>query len=131
MALKPGVVFWALPTEEVPKPHPWVVISEVVDGLVMTVNITDRSTCPDQTCLVEIGEHERVYKPSAIWFQMCRPREAAALEKVLLKKAGMVKCENATEAFLKRIIFGFRTCPHIKDLVKDKFGLSKLPTKKA
>lgn len=123
MAIKPGAVFWPLPTADVPRPHPWIVISEVVDGKVLTVNITDEDNCPGSPCILEIGEHQSVTKRSAIYYKLFRERDALALEKALAKKIGINLCPDVSPALLARIITGMKASREVRDAVKIQYGL--------
>ena len=51
-----------------PGAHRWFVISDVVDGEVLTVNITDAEH-EDSTCILQPGDHACVTKLSAVRYR--------------------------------------------------------------
>lgn len=122
MAIKPGAVFWPLPTDDVPRPHPWIVISSVAGGKVLTVNITDEENCIGSPCVLEIGEHESVTKRSVIFYRLFRERDAVALEKALVKKIGINHCADVSPALLARIVAGMKASGDVRNAIKVKYG---------
>lgn len=120
--IKPGVVFWPLASDEVPEPHPWVVLSGVVEENVLTVNITDQVNYPTSTCVLEIGEHECVIKRSVVYYPLFRTRKAHAMGVALARKTGLHHCADLSPALLTRMVAGMRACPDVRDSVKEKYG---------
>ena len=118
----PGVVFWPLPTEQVPEPHPWVVISGIVAGKVLTVNVTDRRNCPNSPCFLEVREHECITIPSAIFYGLFRERDASLMGRALARGTGLNHCSNLSPELLTRIITGFKACKDVRNSIKVKYG---------
>ena len=63
--------------------HFWVVISPVVDGLVLAVNITDFRNCPDSPCVFEAGIHDVITKRSVAFYRKAKEFEACKIDKFL------------------------------------------------
>lgn len=63
--------------------HFWVVISPVVNGLVLAVNITDFLNCPDSPCVFEAGVHEVITKRSVAYYRKAREFEACKIDQLL------------------------------------------------
>jgi hypothetical protein len=85
--------------------HPYIIISDELDGYVLVVNLSDARKHPDSTCFIKRGEHPAVTKDSAVFYKAAKPREVALLKKNLQKYA-TVFAEPCSPAILERIIAG-------------------------
>lgn len=123
----PGVVFWPLPTPETPQPHPWVVVSPVIGGKVLAINLTDYDSCPDKSCAVEIGEYPTLKKKSAAFFQKCRSFPVAILTAELSTQLRMVHCTSVDPQLLERLRVGIKNSVLVRDTIKIEYGLKNAP----
>lgn len=128
VVIKPGVIFWPLPTEETPKPHPWIVISQPVNGKVLTVNITDECHCPDSPCVLEIAEHVCVTKRSVIHYILFKERDAQQMSRALTRGTGLNICDDVSPDMLRRVIYGMKKTAFVRDSIKIKYGIIPKPT---
>jgi hypothetical protein len=85
--------------------HPWIIISEERDGKVLAVNITDVSGFNNPTCVLGIGDHPIVTKPSAVYYKIAQEFIVTKLEKNL-KKYCTVHKDLCSNEVLARIIEG-------------------------
>jgi hypothetical protein len=123
MLVKPGTAFWP-PKASYRDPHPYVVISEEIDGKVLTVNFTDIANYPSSTCIVDAAEYAPpLTKRSAVYYRNPYLWEVSRLEENLQKGDVLRQCPDVSPQLLKRIIDGARRTPDIDDPIKEKFGL--------
>lgn len=122
VSIGPGVVFWPRPTKEAPQPHPRFVISDIVSGKVLTVNITDKAKHPELCCVLEIKEHESVTKRSAVFFQLFREFDAVQLARVIAEGKDVRKGKDLDPQLLARIVAGFKSDKNVRDSIKVKYG---------
>lgn len=83
--------------------HRWFVISDVVDGEVLTVNITDAEH-EDSTCILEPGDHPCVAKLSAVRYRSAKAWPVQELRNNLA--LCKVHPNVASPALLQRMIEG-------------------------
>jgi hypothetical protein len=105
-------------------PHPYVVISEEVDGEIMAVNFSDEENYPSSACFVDVAEYpEELTKRSVIYYRNPYEAKAAYIERNLGNGGVLSRCTAVSPKLLQRIIDGARRTPDIDDSVKLKFGL--------
>jgi hypothetical protein len=120
--IKPGIAFLPLPTDDYPKTHPHFVISKVVSGKVLVVNITDRKNI-ESTCYIDAGEHESVTKPSAVYYRLCSEHDAEKMSHALAKGVGVRLLNDLSTELLARVVAGAASSKDIKGSTKIKYGL--------
>lgn len=124
----PGVSFWPFPDGDV-KPHPYFVISKLVRGNVLVVNITDAvlengDNFFDLTCILQHGEHPFVLKKSAVYYKKARRHEAHKIGHALANFPQVVRHGPDLDAkLLARIVEGARKSNHMIDGLLEEFGL--------
>ena len=94
-----GIVF----ITPIKRGHPWFVISDALQGEVLTVNITD-AAFEDSTCILQPGDHACVIKPSAVRYRSAKAWRVQELQKNLA--LCYVHPDLASAELLKRIIDG-------------------------
>ena len=99
---KPGTVFQLEGQDH----HIWFVISKEIAGLVLAVNATDESHCPDSPCKLKPGDHPRIRKPSAIYYRKAREFEARKIDREIASGKFVKQLEDCSLSILERIIAG-------------------------
>lgn len=104
--------------------HLWIVISDPSQDRdsVVTVNMTDATTCPDQTCVIHPGEHTYVRKETCIFYGMAKIVSDQSLE--LQLSQGRLKLHDPVDStLLQRIrdgcIMSKQTPQIVKDILKN------------
>jgi hypothetical protein len=97
----PGTVF--RPNTE-PDFHRWVIISMEYRGRVLMVNITDREKLRDHSCLIDVGEHDSITKPSAVFYKKAMAMPAKGVSEALAKGEGITIYNPCGDALLRRIV---------------------------
>jgi hypothetical protein len=127
----PGTGFWAKPTPEVPKPHPYFVIAGPVGGMLLAVNLTelDKFTFRvEHTCIVKEKEHPNVGKDSAANYIPGNPIEIKEtnLAKVLANapSSGVRHLPDLKANLLERLRTGARESQEMDPRLKRKYALS-------
>ena len=111
------------------KPHPYFVISKLVRGNVLVVNITDAvlengDNFFDLTCILQHGEHPFVLKKSAVYYKKARRHEAHKIGHALANFPQVVRHGPDLDAkLLARIVEGARKSNHMIDGLLEEFGL--------
>ena len=119
-----GMVFWAKPGDAGTKrPHPRIVISNPVNGKVLTVNFTDYSKHPLSTCVVEKPEHSCLYKKSCVFYACPIEMEIQWLGKIFAdNRPDIERHPDLSPALLARVIAGLIATGDMLEDVKQKYG---------
>jgi hypothetical protein len=101
-----GVVF----TPPFPGAHRWFVISDVVDGEVLTLNITDAEK-EESTCYLFPGDHPCITKRSAVRYRSAKAWPVQELRKNL----GQCRTYSdlASAELLRKLADGARKSPDL------------------
>lgn len=86
--------------------HFWAVISPVVDGLVLAVNITDFRNCPDSPCVFDAGVHPVITKKSVAFYRKAREFEACRIDELLAAGQYLRQLQDFPKELLDRLIAG-------------------------
>ena len=86
--------------------HFWVVISPVVDGLVLAVNITGFRNCPDSPCAFEAGAHDVITKRSVAFYRKAREFEACKIDQFLEAGQYLRRLQDFPPELLHRLVDG-------------------------
>ena len=103
---QPGLVFQL--TSEGDN-HFWVVISPIVKGLVLAVNITDFAHCPDSPCVFEAGSHPIIYKKSSAYYRKAREFDADKIDQLLKDGQHVRRLTDFTPELLSRLVAGAKS----------------------
>lgn len=96
--------------------HFWVVITNEVDGYYVGVNVTDEGNVPDSPCKLTPQCHDRITKPSVIYYKKALRFPAATFQK------GLQSCQvfsPCSAELLDRIIAGAFNDGGTKDAILD------------
>ena len=115
-------MFWPYPTDACPKPHPWVVVSCTVRGMVLLVNVTDEENYPESPCKIAIGEHPDVIKPSVIKYPEATEMPEREMKSTISRGINVRHCADVTPALLAKILAGVRSCGDMDPVLKRKYG---------
>src|SRR2546426_1182410 len=88
--------------------HFWIVISEVMNGKVLAVNVTDAKHCQDSPCKIGVGDHPVIEKPSAVHYRKAREFDARLVDDRLAAGTLVRQLADCTPELLNRIIEGAR-----------------------
>jgi hypothetical protein len=99
----PGTVF--RPNAD-PDFHRWVIISKEHKGRVLMVSITDRTKMPDHSCLIDVGDHGSITKPSAVYYKKAITQPFEGVKKAIAAGSGLTIYEDCSPELLARIIQG-------------------------
>lgn len=85
------------------------------------VNITDRATCKDHSCLIDVGDHESITKPSAVFYKKALLQPYAGVKRALAlgAKAGLTIYADCSAELLARIIDGAFRSEHLSEHLLD------------
>ena len=86
--------------------HYWIIISEPLGGMVLSINLTDGGKCQDSPCHLRIGEHQCITKPSAVNYRKSKEFRADILLAELENPRFLQFYEEASPALLSKIVEG-------------------------
>ena len=101
----PGLFFQLIPEGG---NHFWVVISPVMNGLVLAVNITDFENCPQSPCVFEAGAHAVITKRSVAFYRKAREFEARKIDHLLEAGQYLRRLQDFPPELLERLVAGAR-----------------------
>ena len=107
MSLQCGDTF-LLPKSGKETEHLWIVVAEI-DGTAreaICVSVTTRRDYSDSTCVLNVGDHPFVNRPSVIFYQDAREMDVALVEKALTSGIRNFVCtphDPCSDALLERI----------------------------
>jgi hypothetical protein len=100
---KVGTVFQIVPDGG---NHFWIVISKEKRGMVLAVNSTDATKCPDSPCKINIGDHPAIIKPSAIIYRYAREFVSSKIDELCAKGSYLRQLDDCSPEVVKRIVAG-------------------------
>jgi hypothetical protein len=117
--MKPGDTFY-LP--DYAGGHINFVLEVVADGSVITCNFTDYANHSDKTCIVEIGEHPKITKKSAVNFRKADHCECGEPLEALERLIGNKYLEPLDAGLLAKIRQAALDSPRTSDIIKEILG---------
>jgi hypothetical protein len=122
VVIKPGVVFWpkGLVGQKI---HPWIVLSHPVDGNVLLVNLSDEAHDGDAECVLNVGEHPCITKPSYVYFAEYEERPSKKMGHVLAEGRLVTHYADLSPEILERVLRAARSSADLSDDVKIRYGL--------
>jgi hypothetical protein len=126
VAIKPGLVFWPKGLEG-DAIHPYIVLSYPVGEVVLVANFSDLGHYPEAECIVEVGEHSCIKKPSYVNFAKASPLPWRKMGHVLAEGKLVVHYPDLSDELFHRVMAAAKTSRHICDAMKIKFGLIQRP----
>ena len=132
MPLQCGDTF-LLPKSSKDTEHLWIVVSEIdaTTQKAVCVNVTTLRSHSDTTCVLNVGDHPFVNRPSVIFYQDAREVDLALVERALtlgIKNFVCTPHEPCSAVLLKRIRKGLidskQTPKGIKSLCKKLWGFA-------
>jgi hypothetical protein len=120
--IRPGVVFWPYPTNECPKPHPWIVVSGVVQGSVLLVNLTASENHEESPCHLPAGCHPAITKPSAVNYSEAMEAREKGMRITLGRGVIARHYPDLRPELLACVIDGLRASRDMDPRLKRKYG---------
>jgi hypothetical protein len=99
--ISPGVTFLSK-RPSYPTEHLHIVISPIIDGKVLLVNVTSKKFDSDETCVLCLGDHEFIKHDSVINYGDAIDADILLMEKAILNQTFKPQ-SPVSDALLKRI----------------------------
>jgi hypothetical protein len=110
--ISPGFAFLSK-RPSYPTEHLHIVISPIIDGKVLLVNVTSKKFDSDDTCVLCVGDHEFIKHDSVINYADAHDPEIDKMQEAILQKIFKPQ-PPVSEALLRRIQAGALISPAFK-----------------